>query len=450
VVRGDGVTTAIAGSAFTPLEEATSRLDAAVSPLVGICRGTVATTNTTDESSLPNCACELASSSRTLGAASVAFGSGAHPDPARARAAAVGEAVERYSGVYVPSERLQRTTARELGGAAVDPSRFALFHPSQFGIHRFPLVPFTADTVTTFVEGMSLVDGSLAYLPAELVYLRRPSADLAPIGYATSSGLACGASFPEAVLGALLELVERDAVMLAWKCRLSLPLLDWSADAALTELADRYFAPTGLKYTVVAGNQFLDCPVAISVLRGPSGSGAALSVGAAAAATVQDAWLKAVAESYGVYRWLRQQTATEPSKPVDPDTIESFDAHMLFYAREDTAALAAFLDASRERRPVAEVPRLEGETPGAQIDALVGRLAQRGLSAYAVDVTSPDVAELGLSVARVIAPELCALDVSHRARFLGGRRLTTAAYEADLLPAPLDVADLNPLPHPFP
>jgi ribosomal protein S12 methylthiotransferase accessory factor len=352
--------------------------------------------------------------------------------------------------VYVPPEGLRRTTARELGDAAVEPERFALFHPSQFGITRFPLVRFTADTVTTFVEGVSLLDGSPAYLPAELVYLRRPADDLRPIGYATSSGLACGATLPEAVLGALLEVVERDAVMLAWKCRLSLPLLDWSASATLTELDDRYFRPTGLRYNVVSAGQFLDCPIAISVLHGPPGSGAALSVGAAAAATIEDAWLKAVAESYGVYRWLRQQTATGASGPVDPDSIESFDAHMLFYASEDNAALAGFLDASEHRRPLAEVAPLEGETPGAQIDAVVARLARRGVSAYAVDVTSPDVAELGLSVARVITPELCALDVSHRARFLGGERLTTAAHEAGLLAAPLDVEDLNPLPHPFP
>jgi len=67
-----------------------------------------------------------------------------------------------------------------------------------------------------------------------------------------------------------------------------------------------------------------------------------------------------------------------------------------------------------------------------------------------VDVTSPDVRELGLTVTRVIAPELCALDVSHRARFLGGERLTTAAYESGLRATPLELVDVNPLPHPFP
>lgn len=134
----------------------------------------------------------------------------------------------------------------------------------------------------------------------------------------------------------------------------------------------------------------------------------------------------------------------------DPDRIETFEQHLLYYAQPEHAELAAFLDGSTERRPTRSVPALEGATPRSQIDAVLRRLARHGLSAYAVDVTSPDVRSLGLSVARVIVPELCALDVSHRARFLGGTRLYTAAHEAGLVPAPLEPADLNHLPHPFP
>ena len=77
-------------------------------------------------------------------------------------------------------------------------------------------------------------------------------------------------------------------------------------------------------------------------------------------------------------------------------------------------------------------------------------LAEHGVSAYATDVTTPEIRELGLHVARVVAPELCALDVVHLARFLGGRRLYNAAHEAGLLQAPLELPDLNRLPHPFP
>jgi ribosomal protein S12 methylthiotransferase accessory factor len=84
------------------------------------------------------------------------------------------------------------------------------------------------------------------------------------------------------------------------------------------------------------------------------------------------------------------------------------------------------------------------------IEAVCAELARRRLSAYAVDVTSPDVRSAGFRVARVIAPELCQLDAIERARFLGGSRLYEAAHEAGLVERPLTLADLNPDPHPFP
>ena len=445
------MTSLLADEPFTDVESALERLEEAVSPLVGIVTQTISTTHTTDEASLPNCAGELASARRTVGGDSVEYGSGAHPLPERARAAAIGEALERYSAMFVPRERIRLTTARALGDTAARPSRFALFHPTQLSEPGFPFAAFTEDTRTTFVAGLSLVDGSSVYLPAELVYLGRPATLVPAVAYSTSSGLACAPTFTEAVLAALLELVERDAVMLAWKCGLSLPLLAWADDERLRFLDDRYFRPTGLRFAVVDGSVFLDVPVAIAVVHGPPGSNASLAVGAGAASTVAEAWLKAVSEGFGVYRWLRQQAIARPGTDLpDPDEIESFDEHMLFYARPERADLASFLDASTERRRTLTVASLEGSTPLSQIEEIVASLAGRGISTYAVDVTSPDVRALGLSVARVIAPELCALDVSHRARFLGGARLYAAAHEAGLVAAPLELRDLNPLPHPFP
>ena len=431
----------------TRLAEALERLEAAVSPLAGIVTHTVSATHMTDESRLPNCASELASSVHTLGAPAVDWGSGAHPDPDRARAAALGEALERYSALYLPPDGIRLATAGELGPSAVDPARFALFHPAQLAMPGFPCAPFTWTTRTAWVEGTRLADGTRAFLPAELVYLTRPETSLRPIAYSTSNGLACAPTRLEATLAAALELIERDAVMIAWKCRLSLPLLDWSGDGELRRLEARYFAPSGLRFSVLDASHLLGVPVAVAILHGAPGSGAALAMGAGAGASIGDAWLKALGEAFGVFRWLRSQA--EPS-PSDPGAVETFADHMRFYADDTHAAQAAFLDASAERTATADVPPLEGTTVAEQLAAVVGRLDDGGLTGYAVDVTSPDVRSLGLAVVRVIVPELCPLDVSHRARFLGGRRLTHAAYEAGLLAAPLRVLDLNPLPHPFP
>jgi len=351
----------------------------------------------------------------------------------------------------VPADRIEVGTARDLGTVAVRPERFALFHPSQHASPSFPFVPFTDATRTHFVSAVAVRDGGDAFVPAQLVYLTPPAPSLPPIGYATSSGLACAPTLDEAILAALLELIERDAVMLAWANRLSLPRLTWDGEAHLEGLERRFFAPTGLHYSVLDGSAFLDVPVAIGVLRGPPGSRASLAVGAGCAAQVHDAWLKALSESFGVYRWLGLTAATEPQRVApEPENVRTFEDHMLYYATSERASLAAFLEASPVCTPVREVPPLEGETPREQIATVVARLARHDISAYAVDVTSPDVQSIGLRVARVLAPELCALDVWHAARFLGGSRLYTAAFEAGLAPTPLVLSDVNPHPHPFP
>ena len=443
--------TELADPPFTALDDSLRRLDESVSPLVGIVGPVTHTTWTDDESSLVHVACRLASGLRTIGERTVEYGGGVAPKADRARAAAIGEALERYSGAFVPGERLRRTTATELGPAAVSPERFALFHPRQHDLPGFPFVPFTRDLRLHFVDGWSLADGGPTWLPAQLVYLRSPDPPTSAIGFPTSNGLACGATLDEAVLAGLLELVERDAVMLAWNNRLSLPRLDWTEDPDLVALDRRFFRRSGLEYSVLDGSVFLGIPVAIAVVHGPPGERTALAIGAGCAPTVAAAWLKALSEAFGVRRWLRAHTLIDPERTIDdPFEIASFDDHMLFYASHQHARLAEFLDGSPETTATQAVVPLTATTPRRLVEEVVERLAEHHVTAYAVDVTSPDVRSLGVRVARVVCPELCALDVSHGARYLGGRRLYHAAHEAGLASRPLPPTELNPLPHPFP
>jgi ribosomal protein S12 methylthiotransferase accessory factor len=429
------------------------RLRSFVSPLTGVVRRLAETLAAPDESRLVSIGCELAEAEPVIGTQLESYTGSEHWRREAAEAAAIGEALERYSASYVPEKRLVLASADELGPDAAAPERFALFSESQYGAAGFPFRPFRPDTVVNWVEGFALSSGRRAYLPAQLVYMPMRPGGVAetPIGHATSSGLACGATLEEAVLAGMLEVVERDAFMLAWNNRLSLPLLDWSDDAELSRLDARYFARTGLRYSAVDLSVFLDVPTVLGVVHGPPGRLGALGVGAASAARVEDAWRKALAEAFSVQRWVRDRALEEFDRLDRPAaSIRTFDDHTLFYASHERAARAAFLDASGDRRPVSEVAPLEGADVRGLIEAIALRLAERSVSAYAADVTSPDVGAAGLSVVHVVAPELCPLSVIERARFLGGTRLYRAAYEAGIVPHPLKEADLNPDPHPFP
>jgi ribosomal protein S12 methylthiotransferase accessory factor len=398
--------------------------------------------------------CRLAELEPLVGFTTDLRAGGSAPAHDEALAAALGEVAERYSASWVP-EGLPLATARELGDVAVDPRRFALFDPRQHAQPDFPFRPFTADTRVRWAPAVALPSNEPAFVPAQLVYLRWRSPQETgeePIGYSTSNGTACGATFEEAVLSGLLEVIERDAFMLAWYGRLSLPRLDWTGELDFRSFDERYFGCAGLKYSAVDLSCFHDVPTVAAFVRGTPGDGAPLAVGAAAAPAVAEAWQDALGEAFAVRAWARAMSHEGAIRRFADDfsDLDGFDDHIQFYASPEHAGYASFLDASPETRAIAEIDPLEGEDVTGQIAAVCRRLAARGVSAYAVDVTAPDIADAGLRVAKVVAPELQPLDVAYDGRFLGGSRLYRAAFELGLRDEPATFDDLNPYPHPFP
>lgn len=378
-----------------------------------------------------------------------AGGTGYAASPTTARSAALGEAIERYAAAR-PPDSLPLASADELD-AAVEPERFALFAPEQYGSAGFPFVPFTKQTAVRWVTGWSLADGRSVLLPAQLVYLvwDELADGEAAIAHATSSGLACGTSTAEAALAGLLELVERDAFMLVWRNALSLPLLDASAAPELVAWERRYLDPARLRHDVVDLSDIHRVPAAIAVVHDVGGS---LGVGAAANPEPAVAYRKALAEAYashGAARRIRDAGAAGGFRDDFADVV-TFADHIRVYADPDNAPRAAFLTASPVRRALTTVAPLPGSTVDEQLASLVGRLLQAGIEPYMVDVTTPDVAELGLHVVRTIAPELCMLDVRQDACFLGGSRLRAAPVELGLRTRELPLSELNHSPHPFP
>jgi ribosomal protein S12 methylthiotransferase accessory factor len=435
---------------------ASAALERLVSPYTGIVREVSGFLYATDEPRLAKVGAAATGGSALLG---VDLGhlegasGGSAVSVAEARAAALGEAAERYSASYVPHDELVLASACALRPEAVAPECFALFHERQLARPGFPFVPFSSQTRVRWVRGFRVDDRSPAYVPAQFVYLawRDLVEDEAHVAYSTSSGLACGETLEDALLRALLELVERDAFMLTWSNRLSLPRLVWRGDEDLRELERRHFLPTGLAYDVVDLSSFLDVPTALAIVR-DEGRRGPVGVGAASAARVGDAWRKALAEAFSVRSWAAALDAGALGSEFAPDfsDVVSFADHVRFHADPRRAACAAFLGASPSERDVSSVASLPGTSTAERLDAVLERLAAAGVDAYAVDVTAPDVREAGLHVVKAICPQLCALDVAHAARFLGGERILRAAYEAGLAPAPLVFDELNPYPHPFP
>jgi ribosomal protein S12 methylthiotransferase accessory factor len=414
-------------------------LDSLVSPYVGVVRGVDEVLAQPSDIRLTNILCETGFVEPLVGHGTKHAGSGSATSRAAARAAAIGEAVERYSACWSDDADAVVATAVELGNRAVEPRRFALFSDRQHRSLGFPYARFTEHTRVAWVPATSLPEREPALVPAQLVYLGwtlRPGEER--IAHATSNGLACQVTSAAATFTALLELIERDAFMITWNARLSLPLLEWPHNLRLTAFERRFVRPTGLRVSAVDLSAFWGVPCVLGVARSAIAGDAPFGVGAGAAATIERAVEKALDEAIRVRSWASALRAS--GRIPAREAIREFDDHIQYYAYEEHAAAADFLDASEERREIASVAPVEG----------IESITQRGVRAYAVDVTAPDVRAAGLRVVKVVAPELCALDVVHAFRFLGGRRLYDEPMRLGMRARPLLESEINPEPHPFP
>ncbi|MFD4791772.1 YcaO-like family protein [Streptomyces sp. NPDC058459] len=381
----------------------------------------------------------------------------AFADPDAALGAALGEAAERYCGNLVP-DRLVRASYTELrrrGLRAVDPDSLALYGPQQYADPAFPLTAFTRDLTVEWTEGTDLADGGAVLVPASLVWVSYVSADVEPRGPRTNpviqAGLAAGATYEDACLGALCEVVERDAMTIGWHGRAGLRVIrppDWLdrfARGPHDRLTTRFLAFPSSFGPRVAGALVRDTVTGY------------LTLGVAARADEDAACLKAYGEALQLQLFTADyddptgpymRAAADPRSPLKPwraardygygdayrrdlrDVVD-YGCHLQLYLdprvqdafeRELQRALqegtggAEGAEAGRDTAPEAAAPTL---------DALVARVGAAGHRAVVVDVTTPDVRAAGPHVVRVVVPGLYS-NTAAGLPFLGGTRLAAA------------------------
>ena len=250
-----------------------------------------------------NCFVRMARTERYLGVPCYDMNGGAGLTLSAARAAAVGEGLERYcASVYDPAE-LKVGNADTLAKThrVAPPESFALFHPSQGA--AFPT--FDNSSRLAWATGRSLISDAQTLVPACLVYMPyhpQEPGEVAPAP-AISTGLACARSYPEAVLGGLYECFERDAFVIHWMNRITPRRIVPEAEDAIACVYRERLAKPGLHYTLL--DLTLDPPVPsyLCVLVDDRNEVPMISVGGASSFDTPRAQLKAMMEAAQTREW---------------------------------------------------------------------------------------------------------------------------------------------------
>jgi ribosomal protein S12 methylthiotransferase accessory factor len=144
-------------------------------------------------------------------------------------ASSVGEGIERLLGsfaVFNWHDRMKYGTYRALesrGMRCLHPEECPIFAERQYADPHFQFDRWEEDSILGWIPGRRLLSGEEIYVPAQLVMFVYTRVDDEPrIGLASSGGLASHISTEEAILHAVTELIERDAVNLRWHARIPL------------------------------------------------------------------------------------------------------------------------------------------------------------------------------------------------------------------------------------
>ncbi len=373
-------------------------------------------------------------------------------------AAAIGEAVERYSMLFYDRAQMVLASFRDLGALAVSPDLARLHSSEQVADPRWKgkLGYFDEDTRLRWVWGWSLTHDRPRLVPAALVYLGYDyGADETNVGRNASSGLAAGLTREAAILSGIYEVVERDAFALSWffrQARSRVVLDDEALRAGL--LAD--FGLTNPGVSIEVFDVTFDIPVSsmLAILRRPTEFGPALCLGAASRLSPTQAARKCLLELGQGLPYLRVLTA-EGKQWVTRDDyadLTSFDHHFMLYNTRPELAATAF-DFYRTASPEAlsTIPDRAAGTLKADVERCVALLAEAGHEVIVVDLTTPDLREVGFSAVRVVIPGLVPLHGDHNLPYLGSSRLRELPWRLGWVSRERDpLTTLNPLPHPFP
>jgi bacteriocin biosynthesis cyclodehydratase domain-containing protein len=362
----------------------------------------------------------------------------------QARAGALCEALERYSGVFRGDEPRRRARLADLGDAAIAPNHCLLFSDKQYrerdswnaaghACDEVPL-PFDPAAEIDWSPVWSLSRREVRYLPAAYCWFNYPQPAGRAFCYACSNGNAAGNTVEEAVLQGFLELVERDSVALWWYNRLRRPALDLDsfAEPYLDELR-AFLRAHHRDLWALDLTSDLGVPVVAALSRRTGGGAEQVLFGLGAHLDARLALLRAVTE-------LNQMLGPVLNASLDDPAVGRLtDRATLQWLRTATLANQPYLvPLDGPARRAADFPACRSNDLKDDVlfcQALAERL---GSELLVLDQTRP---EIGLPVVKVIVPGLR----HFWARFAPGR-LYDVPVRLGWLSRPRTEEELNPIP----
>lgn len=356
-------------------------------------------------------------------------------DAAEAELKALFEGLERYSLSIYRRRDQRRGTYWQLsddGEWAVDPAKL-INAVSPEAVRQ-------ARTARLYwVLGWSLRLQRAIWVPAQTVYLPYAADEDEPyLRDPVTTGAAAGVTLASAIIRAVLELVERDALMLRHYAEI-VPNRIGSGDVHSESAKALFETASCYRLRLDAFQMSLDMPINVVAvrLRDDTGLGPATVLGAKAHENRDEAFIGAFLEAATFRRQLRDRLPALQIRGREilggGRPIEAVEDRAALWSLPEYADRLSYLDRAVDVSAVAPLGPSD-----ASLSRLLSAVAEAAGDLVVVDVTTPDIAQEGVVVVRVVAVSLQWMHLAEDGAVWSARLASHTVGR-----------ERNPVPHPY-
>lgn len=373
------------------------------------------------------------------------FTSGKGATDSQAKASSIGEALERYCGIFQGNEYRIQGSYRHLREKAIHPSECMLFSDKQYQnrkewnvgnsfLHQIPL-PFSEEATIDWSPLWSLKDQCHKFLPTSYCYYMFGNAIDTTYCMADSNGCAAGHFLEEALLQGLFEVVERDCVAIWWYNRLLLPCVDYlSFEDAYFDALTREYERQGKEIWVIDITNDLLIPTFVALSKKKKGESEIL-FGFGTHSNAQIAIRRALTEMNQMIEFFTaHKNSIQNGYALDVE-----DKVMVRWMERGTLPHFPFLGGNRQSTKSKRDYFGDGSTDlWADIQKCQKTIEKAGMEIFILNQSRPEV---DLKVVKVVVPGL-----RHFWPRLAPGRLYNVPVQLKWIPKPLQEEQLNPIP----
>lgn len=326
---------------------------------------------------------------------SIGAGSGFSPSQAKIRA--LMEFVERYSNMLPDESRFIWTTYNDVKKKSINPIELGVYDDKQYQKKGFACSRFSPNSNIPWVEGQDLYSGKSVLVCADFVYY--PAVREKPLVIETSNGAASHYDIVQAILNGLYEVIERDAFLIMWLNRLSMPILELKNLSFGFEESIKLINEFGMTVKLVDLTNDTNIPTVMAVCYNSADKYPQLVVGAGSHIEPEKAVQKALFEIEMLLLDYLENPVTE--KITDTDQIYDPMDHAIFYMNPGMRKYWDFMISGKKKSELSSLSTRPLENNHKLLTQIVERLHTLNHRVIWVNITPSDIERMDLKVVKV-------------------------------------------------